>query len=48
MIFITADYMLTLMRIKAGEIPAPPEVVEQAKERLEIINEFLKEEEQKQ
>ena len=38
---ITPEYILTLMDIRAGKSPAPPEVVEQAKERLKMIGEEL-------
>ncbi len=38
-----ADYILLLMRIRAGEYSAPPEVVKQAEERLKEIEEELKE-----
>lgn len=45
MIEVTPDYLLTLMGIERGGIPAPPEVVEQAKERLKLIEDFLENEE---
>lgn len=38
---ITPDYILTLMSIRNGEIPAPPEIVKEAKDMLNAINEEL-------
>ena len=40
-----ADYLLYLMQIEAGVIPAPPEIVKAAKEQLNEIGEYLKEQE---
>lgn len=39
-----ADYILLLLRIRAGEYDAPPEVVREAEERLKEISEELEKE----